>query len=102
MPISRDTLLAIEQAAVRSWPALETAGIDGWLWRHASGGSLRANSVAALAFTGASVGAAIAEAERRYRARGAPCRFTDRRRERARRSRCGGSPSSAMPAARTT
>lgn len=75
MPISRDTLLAIEQAAVRSWPALETAGIDGWLWRHASGGSLRANSVAALAFTGASVGAAIAEAERRYRARGAPCRF---------------------------
>ena len=39
-------------------------------------GSLRANSVAALAFTGRSVDAAIAEAERRYRARGAPCRFT--------------------------
>ncbi len=76
MPISRDTLLAIEQAAVRSWPALETADIDGWLWRHASGGSLRANSVAALAFSGASVDAAIAEAERRYRAHGAPCRFT--------------------------
>jgi N-acetylglutamate synthase len=76
MPISRDTLLAIEQAAVRSWPALETAGIDGWLWRYASGGSLRANSVAALVFTGASVAAAIAEAERRYRSRGVPCRFT--------------------------
>ena len=28
MPISRDTLLAIEQAAVRSWPALETADIE--------------------------------------------------------------------------
>ncbi len=76
MPISRDTLLAIEQAAVRSWPALETAHLDGWLWRYASGGSLRANSVAALAFTGASVAATIAEADRRYRARGAPCRFT--------------------------
>ena len=76
MPISRDTLLAIEQAAVRSWPALETADIDGWLWRYASGGSLRANSVAALAFTGANLDAAIAEAERRYRAQGVPCRFT--------------------------
>jgi len=31
---------------------LETANVDGWLWRYASGGSLRANSVAALAFTG--------------------------------------------------
>lgn len=74
--IAPETLIAIEQAAVRSWPALEAAEIDGWLWRYASGGSLRANSVAALAFTGASVDAAIAEAERRYRARGAPCRFT--------------------------
>jgi ribosomal protein S18 acetylase RimI-like enzyme len=76
VPVSRDTLVAIEQAAVRSWPALETADIGGWRWRYASGGSLRANSVAALAFTGASVEAAVAEAERRYRARGAPCRFT--------------------------
>ena len=74
--LSRNTLLAIEQAAVRSWPALETGDIDGWLWRYASGGSLRANSVAALAFTGASVESAIAEAEARYRAKGAPCRFT--------------------------
>ena len=76
MPVSRDTLLAIEQAAVRSWPALETADIEGWLWRFASGGSLRANSVAALAFGGSSVDVALAEAERRYRARNAPCRFT--------------------------
>jgi ribosomal protein S18 acetylase RimI-like enzyme len=76
VPVSRDILLAIEQAAVRSWPALETADIDGWRWRYASGGSLRANSVAALAFTGASVQAAVAEAERRYRARRTPCRFT--------------------------
>ena len=76
MPVSRDTLLAIEQAAVRSWPALETADIGGWLWRYASGGSLRANSVAALAFSGANADEAIARAERRYRAKGAPCRFT--------------------------
>jgi len=76
VPVSRHTLLAIEQAAVRSWPALHTADIDGWLWRYASGGSLRANSVAALAFTGASVDDGIADAERRYGAQGAPCRFT--------------------------
>ena len=76
MRILRNTLLAIEQAAVRSWPALETADIDGWLWRYASGGSLRANSVAALAYSGAGVESAIAEAEGRYRTKGAPCRFT--------------------------
>jgi GNAT superfamily N-acetyltransferase len=72
----RETLKAIELAAVASWPAPETADIDGWLWRHASGGSQRANSVAALAFTGADPDTAIAEAERRYRAKGAPCWFT--------------------------
>jgi ribosomal protein S18 acetylase RimI-like enzyme len=69
-------LTHIEAAAVRSWPALETAGIDGWLWRYASGGSQRANSVAALTFYGTNVDAAVREAERRYRAKGAPCRFT--------------------------
>lgn len=77
MLIARDTLLAIEHAAVRSWPALETAVIDGWLWRFASGGSLRANSVSALQFRdGADVEAAIDSAERRYRAHAAPSRFT--------------------------
>jgi GNAT superfamily N-acetyltransferase len=69
-------LAEIEAAAVRSWPALETADIDGWLWRHASGGSLRANSVSALSFSGANFAAAMRDAERRYRAKGAPCRFT--------------------------
>ena len=87
MPISRQSLIAIEQAAVRSWPALETADIDGWLWRYASGGSQRANSVSALAFTGRDVEAAICEAERRYGAKGAPCWFTVTRGERARRPR---------------
>lgn len=65
---------------MRSWPALETADIDGWLWRYASGGSFRANSVSALAFVGTDMGtemgAAIHEVERRYRAKGARCLFT--------------------------
>jgi ribosomal protein S18 acetylase RimI-like enzyme len=69
-------LAEIEAAAVRSWPALETADIDGWLWRYASGGSFRANSVSALAFRGADPDAAVRAAEVRYAARGAPCRFT--------------------------
>jgi N-acetylglutamate synthase len=73
---SSEVLLAIEHAAVRSWPALETADVNGWLWRYASGGSLRANSVAALAFTGNDPDAAVAAVERLYEAKGAPCRFT--------------------------
>lgn len=74
--ISRQQLAEIEAAAVRSWPALETADLDGWLWRYASGGSQRANSVATLSFAGTSVERAICEAEVRYRAKGAVCRFT--------------------------
>jgi GNAT superfamily N-acetyltransferase len=71
MNILQHALPAIERAAVRAWPALETADIDGWLWRHTGGGSQRANSVSPLAFNGADPEAAIAEVERRYRARGA-------------------------------
>lgn len=71
MPISRERLVAIECAAVAAWPALATADIDGWLWRHTGGGSQRANSVSAITFRGADVDAAIADAEARYRARGA-------------------------------
>jgi ribosomal protein S18 acetylase RimI-like enzyme len=73
---ARHLLAQIEAAAVRSWPALETADIGGWLWRYASGGSLRANSVATLAFHAADFDAAVHEAELRYRYRAAPCRFT--------------------------
>jgi len=75
MQISRDTLLRIERTAVAAWPALETAGIEGWLWRYSGGGSQRANSVSPLAFTGVDVERAIDEAERRYRARGAASMF---------------------------
>jgi GNAT superfamily N-acetyltransferase len=71
MNISRQELLAIERTAVRAWPALDTADIEGWLWRATGGGSQRANSVSTLDFVGIDTEAAIAEAERRYRARGA-------------------------------
>jgi len=75
-PVSREQLARIEAAAARAWPALETAHLEGWLWRYASGGSLRANSVFTLSFRGADFDAAVRDAERRYRAKGAPCRFT--------------------------
>lgn len=76
MGVSRSELLAIEEAAVRGWPALHAATIDGWVWRHTSGGSVRANSVAALSYIGPDVEAAIDEVARRYRGAGAPPRFT--------------------------
>jgi GNAT superfamily N-acetyltransferase len=76
MNIRRAQLLAIEEAAVRSWPALQRVPISGWLWRCTSGGSVRANTVATLSFSGADVEAAIDEAERLYGAAGAPSRFT--------------------------
>ena len=61
---------------MRGWPALETAAVDGWLWRHSSGGSVRANSVAALAFTGQDVETAIDAVEALARKHGAPACFT--------------------------
>jgi N-acetylglutamate synthase len=72
MPSSlpRDRLVAIERTAVMAWPALETAKIDGWMWRCSGGGSQRANSVSALDFRGDDIDAAIGAAEARYRARG--------------------------------
>src|SRR6266550_3035008 len=75
MQVTVEDLRGMERLHVRAWPALETADIDGWLWRYSGGGSQRANSVSALAFWGADVDAAIAEAEARYRARGASPMF---------------------------
>ena len=74
-PVSHDELLAIERAAVAAWPALETAQINGWLWRYSGGGSQRANSVSPLHFEGSDVDGAIAAVEGRYRARGAASMF---------------------------
>ncbi len=69
-------LAAIEGAAVRSWPALEAVEIDGWLVRLSSGGSVRANTVSALAYRGRDVDQSIAEVAAFYRGRGAVARFT--------------------------
>jgi len=69
-------LLEIERAAVRGWPALETADIDGWLARASSGGSVRANSVSALDYMGTDLDASIATVVAFYRSRGARPRFT--------------------------
>jgi N-acetylglutamate synthase len=68
-------LPAMLRLAIDAWPALETADIDGWLWRSSGGGSKRANSVATVAFTRRDLDAAIDGAERRYRQRGQVVRF---------------------------
>lgn len=69
-------LREIEHAAVRGWPALESRPLDGWLWRHTSGGSIRANTVAALDYKSADVEQAIDTVERWYQARGAAVAFS--------------------------
>lgn len=73
--ISRDLLYAVERAAVRAWPASETADMDGWLWRCSGGASGRANSVSPLEFRGGDVENAIDAVEARYKSRGMPTRF---------------------------
>lgn len=67
-------LLAIERAAVRGWPALETELVDGWQLRASSGGSTRANTVSALDYTGGDLDATIARVKAFYRARSLPPR----------------------------
>ena len=76
MPLDPLEMTALEHAIVRGWPARMSTGIDGWLARWSSGGSIRANSVAALTFTGADFDAALAEVVRFYRSRNAVPRFT--------------------------
>lgn len=66
----------IEGAAVRGWPATVQIPFDGWLWRHSTGGSVRANSVAALAFTGTDPEAAIDAIEAAAEARSVRACFT--------------------------
>ncbi|MGN6570889.1 MAG: GNAT family N-acetyltransferase [Pseudolabrys sp.] len=74
MPPSPSSLRAIERLHVRAWPALETAEIDGWLWRRSGGGSNRANSVSTVRFTGGDADTALDAIEARYRANKAPAR----------------------------
>jgi N-acetylglutamate synthase len=73
--ISREDRLRMERAHVAAWPALNTAVVDGWLWRSSGGGSQRANSVSTIDYDGADPEAAIARAEARYNTCGQPARF---------------------------
>jgi GNAT superfamily N-acetyltransferase len=70
-----DDVRAIEPMHVRAWPALETADVQGWLWRYSGGGSQRANSVSTVEFSGDDPAAALDDIEARYRARGAITRI---------------------------
>jgi N-acetylglutamate synthase len=75
-PDAQGLLARIERAAFRAWPAPQNADVAGWHWRFADGaGSRRANSTAALAFSGTDVEAAIDAVESRYAGRGAAAMF---------------------------
>jgi N-acetylglutamate synthase len=75
MRISRGDRVRMERAHVLAWPALNTASIDGWLWRSSGGGSNRANSVSTIDFDGADLDASIVEVESRYQAVDRTVRF---------------------------
>ena len=75
MRISHHDRMRMERAHVRAWPALNTAVIDGWLWRSSGGASQRANSTSTVEFTGADTAAAIDAVEARYKSIGTPARF---------------------------
>ena len=71
----RDDLRRVERAGMSAWPALETANVDGWLWRYSGGGYGRANSVFTLDFAGPDLEAAIDTIEMYYQFRGRRARF---------------------------
>ncbi len=64
----------VEQAALRAFPALEEADLNGWLLRFANGQSRRANSVQPLLHSG-EVMSDITTAENWYAERGIPGTF---------------------------
>jgi ribosomal protein S18 acetylase RimI-like enzyme len=75
MQPTREQRVRMERAHVLAWPALQTARIDGWLWRGSGGGSQRANSVSTIDFTGNDPLAVINTVEARYHAIGGVARF---------------------------
>jgi ribosomal protein S18 acetylase RimI-like enzyme len=75
MRITHEDRVRMERAHVRAWPALNTAVVDGWLWRSSGGGSQRANSVSTIDFIGGDVKTAIDTVEYRYRDVRMPARF---------------------------
>lgn len=65
--------LAMEHAALASWPARETQDHGGWLLRASDGVTKRANSATVLGGVDNDPGARIAHCEAFYRERGLPC-----------------------------
>jgi GNAT superfamily N-acetyltransferase len=73
--LAPDDLRRMERAHVKAWPALETARVDGWLWRSSGGGSQRANSVSTIDYEGADPVRSLEKVEALYRAKGVPARL---------------------------
>lgn len=70
-PTPFSEILELERLLAATWPALETAGLGGWLLRYSRGYSRRANSALALTAPEGGVDAAVAAVEAWYDARGA-------------------------------
>lgn len=70
------TVREVEQLAMHAWPGLETEELNGWLLRHASGITRRANSVWPNEAGGAiATEENLAQVENFYHTRGLPARF---------------------------
>ena len=71
----RDDLRRVERASFFAWPALESANVDGWVWRSSGGGYGRSNSTFTLDYDGTDLSASIAKVEQYYQYRGRRARF---------------------------
>jgi ribosomal protein S18 acetylase RimI-like enzyme len=68
-------VVALERAAMRAWPALETVEDAGWIVRAARGYTRRANCATALGAPGGELAARIGWAEAQLAGRGLPAIF---------------------------
>ena len=71
----RDDLRRVERASFFAWPALESANVDGWVWRSSGGGYGRSNSTFTLDYDGTDLAASITKVEQYYQYRGRRARF---------------------------
>lgn len=65
----------LEEASLRSWPAIEQTRVDGWQLRHSHGFSKRANSVQPFSSRRSSLADKVTRCEAWYAERGRPCMF---------------------------
>lgn len=70
-PTPFSEILELERRLAATWPALESAGLGGWVLRYAEGFSRRANSVLALTAPPGGTDAAVAAVTAWYGERGA-------------------------------